>query len=450
MRDKLIRRKSWCGACLWVAVILLGMLSGCDRSASPTNDSPPTPIEATTATDADPLSQPDEAVRTLLKAFQDGEAGVIWDSLPPRHHVEINEFVREFAAKMDREVWERLFVVARRIVEVLRNKRDLIVGNPELKLPSVNKLKLPSVNKRLLTENYSGMLVLLLLIVDSELSDLDKLRNFDGKTFFSGTGTRFLKQLVALSAKDPNDPFRKGFDAKVRLVHIDGTKATIGLMMTGTFVMTQQAVDEKQSETQMEVRQIDGVWFVTEFDYGLRMMYQDGREMLAGISDDAIRKNRSALLKLLKTVEEDLDRIELAKTSNQFVQALALAQVRLNQLVSAGIQQESVTGSEAEPVPRGRTVTVVVKGEMDKATRQRILDRLENLKRAGGTSRVTDGEGLMTVIIPTDRFLQDVVDAIDFGLVGDVDEVERQLTVILKPKPKPEPATRVKQDSSGT
>jgi len=450
MSDKKIRRKSWCGDCLWVAIILLGMLSGCDQSASPTNGSSPTPIEATTANDADPLSQPDEAVRTLLKAFQAGEAGVIWDLLPPRHHVEIDKFMREFAAKMDREVWKRLFVVARRIVEILRNKRDLIVGNPELKLPSASKLKLLSVNKRLLSENYSGLLALLLLIIDSELSDLDKLRDFDGKTFFSGTGTRFLKQLVALSAKYPNDPFRQGFDAKVRLVHIDGTKATIGLMMTGTFVMTRQAVDEKQNETQMEVRQIDGVWFVAELDYGLRKMYTDGREMVAGIPDDAIRKNRTALLKLLQTVEEDLDRIELAKTSNEFLQSLALAQVRLNQLLSAGIDQESGTGSEAEPVPRGRTVTVVVKGEMDTATRQRVLDRLKNLKRQGGTSRVTGGQGLMTVIIPTDRFLQDVIDTIDFGVVDDVDEVERQLTVILKPEPKPKPATRVKQDGSGT
>lgn len=451
MSDKKIRRTSWCGACLWVAVILLGMLSGCDQSASPTNGSSPTPIEETTATDADPLSsQPVEAVTTLLKAFQDGEAGVIWDLLPPRHHVELNKLMREFAAKMDREVWKRLFVVARRIVEILRDKRELIVGNPELKFPSVSKLKLPSVNKRLLSENYSGLLALLLLIVDSELSDLDKLRNFDGKTFFSGTGTRFLKQLVTLSANDPNDPFRKGFDAKVRLVHIDGTKATIGLMMDGTFVMTRQAVDEKQNETQMEMQQIDGVWFVTEFDYGLRLMYKDGREMVAGIPDDAIRKNRTALLKLLQTVEEDLDRIELAKTSNEFVQSLALAQVRLNQLLSAGIDQESGTGSEAEPVPRGRTVTVVVKGEMDKATRQRVLDRLKNLKRQGERSRVTGGQGLMTVIIPTDRFLQDVIDAIDFGVVGDVDEVERQVIVILKPEPKPKPATRVKQDDSGT
>jgi hypothetical protein len=51
----------------------------------------------------------------------------------------------------------------------------------------------------------------------------------------------------------------------------------------------------------------------------------------------------------------------------------------------------------------------------------------------------------MRIIIPTDRFLQEVVDTIDFGSVGDVDEVERRLTVTLKPQPK----KKSRQDSPG-
>ena len=437
MRDESHSRHSWCSVCLPVVIMLLGVMTGCDRSPPPENNSTTTSVPIPSDPNADPFSQPDTAVRTLLKAFQTGEAGVIWDSLPPRHHEEINAFVREFAAKLDPEVWERLFVVARRIVKLLHDKRDLILGNPDLKLPSVNK--------RLFTENWTEVIALLQLLVDSELADLETLRNFDGETFFPKTGTRFLKQLVALSAKDPNDPFRKGFDAKVRLVDIDGSKATIGLMMTGNFVMTQQAIDEKPKETQMKVRQVEGVWIVADLDFGLLRMYQDGREMVAGIPDDAIQKNRGPLIKLLTTIEEDLDRIELAKTSREFTQALVLAQARINQLVSAGISNDDETESEDNSTPLGRTVTVVIQGEMTKATRQLIISRLDKLKRPGGKPKVTDGDGQMRIIIPTDRFLQEVVDAIDFGSVGDVDEVERRLTVTLKPQPK----KTLQQDSPG-
>ena len=216
-------------------------------------------------------------------------------------------------------------------------------------------------------------------------------------------------------------------------------------MMTGNFVMTQQAIDEKPKETQMKVRQVEGVWIVADLDFGLLRMYQDGREMVAGIPDDAIQKNRGPLIKLLATIEEDLDRIELTKTSREFTQALVLAQARINQLVSAGISNDDESESEDNSTPRGRTVTVVIQGEMTKATRQLIINQLDKLKRPGGKPKVIDRDGQMRIIIPTDRFLQEVVDEIDFGSVGDVDEVERRLTVMLKPQPKKTP----QQDSPG-
>ena len=440
MRDPSTSQHTWFRFFVPMTIVVLGMLSGCDPTPSTESDSSITPISTTgDATSGSLSSRPDESVRVFLKAFRDGEAGVIWDSLPNRHHVEINEIIRGFAGKMDQKIWERVFVVAQRIIKVLRDKRKLIIGNPDLKFAAVNK--------RLFSENWDEMMALLQLVVDSELADLDKLRTFDGKTFFYGTGTRFLKKLVSLSAKDPNDPFRKGFDAKVRLVSLEGTEAKIGLMMSGTFVMTQQAINEKPKETQMKVHQVDGVWIVEELDYGLSKLYADGRAMLGGIPDNAIRDNRGPLIKLLETVEEDLGRIELAKTSKELTQALVLAQLRVSQLLSANTQEEAGAESTGDSVPLGRTVTVVVRGEMNKATRQRVLDLLESLKRPGGTPRVLDGKGLVTVIIPTDRFLQDVVDAIDFGSVGDIDEVERRLTVTVKPTP--EQPKKAKPDSSG-
>lgn len=425
MRNQAIHRGFWSGACLLLAVVLFGIQSGCDRTAESVNDSPAQPVPAVDTSDGKPL--PDEAVRTLLTAIQEGDAGVIWESLPPTHHDEINGLIRTFAGKMDKQVWEQMFVVARRIVTLLRTKRDLILENPELKVPTINW--------RLFSENWDDVIALLELIVDSELSDLDKLRTFDGKTFFPKTGARFLKQVLALSAKDPNDPFRKGFDAKVRLVAIDGSQATIGLTTGGTFVMTRQAVDEKPKETQMKLHRIDGVWIVAELDYGLTGMYKDGHAFVAEIPDDVIRKNRGRLLKLLKTVDEDLDRIELAKTGRELILAVGLAQARVRQLVQTETRDMPESATAEEKGPRGRTVTVVVNGTLDQATRQRILDRLNSLKRAGGTPRVTDADTVMTVILPTDRFLQDVVDAIDFGSVTEVDEVERQLTVTASKKP---------------
>ena len=79
----------------------------------------------------------------------------------------------------------------------------------------------------------------------------------------------------------------------------------------------------------------------------------------------------------------------------------------------------------------GRTVTVVLVGNLDDARRQTLVDRLIKITAARGKPRVTVDGKTTKVILPTQRFLQDVVDGVDFGKVGDVDEVERTLTVTV-------------------
>ena len=77
MRDESHSRHSWCSVCLPVVIMLLGVMAGCDRSPPPENNSTTAPVPVPSDPNADPFSQPDTAVRTLLKAFQTGEAGVI-------------------------------------------------------------------------------------------------------------------------------------------------------------------------------------------------------------------------------------------------------------------------------------------------------------------------------------------------------------------------------------
>ena len=72
-----------------------------------------------------------------------------------------------------------------------------------------------------------------------------------------------------------------------------------------------------------------------------------------------------------------------------------------------------------------------VVGDLDDARRQTLVDRLIKITAARGKPRVTVDGKTTKVILPTQRFLQDVVDGVDFGKVGDVDEVERTLTVTV-------------------
>ena len=370
---------------------------------------------------------PDKAIRSMLTGLSQGEVGVLWDSLPSRYQDEVDAIVREFAGRMDEEVWQNTVKLIKRILAVLRVKRTLILDNPSFKPKGVNM--------RLVSENWDELIDLLEGLVDSELSDISEMRNFDGDKFFSGSGTKAFKQLAALSAKDPNDPFRKGFDADIQLVSIDGDDATISLTMGQTFVMTQQAVDNKTPRVPVELRRLDGKWMVKELERGLVDLFKDAHALLESIPEDAISSNRERLLKMIKSIDEDLDRIQLAKTRTQFNQGIGLAFVRLNQLISEG------TGAQPaeKPRPMGRVVTVILAGTLDDAQRKMLVEKLVKIAAATGKPRVTTEGKTTKVVLPTQRFLQEVVDGVDFGTVGAVDEVERTLTVTLTPESKKAP-----------
>tara|TARA_B100000029_G_scaffold125431_2_gene118898 strand:- start:1429 stop:2733 length:1305 start_codon:yes stop_codon:yes gene_type:complete len=398
--------------------LAITLFAGCSDSAP--SSLPPGEAESVeTPTDSGGLS-PDESTRITLEGLRQGDAGVLWDSLPNRYQVEINEIIRGFASRMDQDVWKRTFALAERILELMRNKKNLILDNPDMKPKGINM--------RLVGENWSTVIDLLEGLIQSELSDIQAMRQFDGGEFFPSTGTKALKQLAALSSKDPNDPFRTGFDADIQLISLDGNDATIGLTMGRTFVMTtQQPVDKRGNRVPVVLHRVDGKWIVSELEHGLKLLLEDGRNLLTQIPEDAITSNRKRLIKLLDQLDEDMDRIELAKTRTQFNQALALTIIRLNQLLSEGTEADQ----SEEPMVSGRTVTVVLVGDLDDARRQTLVDRLIKITAARGKPRVTVDGKTTKVILPTQRFLQDVVDGVDFGKVGDVDEVERTLTVTV-------------------
>tara|TARA_B100000029_G_scaffold504311_2_gene582950 strand:+ start:1154 stop:2299 length:1146 start_codon:yes stop_codon:yes gene_type:complete len=371
---------------------------------------------------------PDHAIRDTLTGLGQGDAGALWDSLPERYQQEVNTIVRGFASRMDEDVWKQAFALARRLLKVIRSKKELILDNPSLKPKGLNV--------RLVSESWDELIDLFLVLLDSELSDFQAMRQFEGDSFFPGAGTTALRQLAKLSAKDPNDPFRKGFNADIQLVSIDGDNATISLTMGKSFVMTQHAVDDKNtSRVPVELRRVDDKWMVKELEYGIKKMFQDAHVLLESIPEDAITSNREQLLKLIKSVDEDLDRIELAKTRTQFNQAIGLAVVRMNKLISKGNE----TAANDEPPLMGRVVTVVLVGTLDEVRRKRLVTRLIQITEARGKPKVTAGDKSTTVVLPTQRFLQDVVDGVDFGTVSAVNEVDRTLTVMLTPDRKQAP-----------
>ena len=133
--------------------LAITLFAGCSDSA-PSSLPPGESESVETPTDSGGLS-PDQSTLITLEGLRQGDAGVLWDSLPNRYQVEINEIIRGFASRMDQDVWKRTSALAKRILELMRNKKNLILDNPDMKPKGINM--------RLVGENWSTVIDLSLI-----------------------------------------------------------------------------------------------------------------------------------------------------------------------------------------------------------------------------------------------------------------------------------------------
>ncbi len=145
-------------------------------------------------------SSPDAEIRLLLDRLQTGDLRALWDSLPDSYQADVNEIVQTFGQNMDTEIWNSGRRVLGKLMKVLQGKKELILGYPALQQPGMD---LAVVDK-----NWDVVVGLLVAIFQSDLTDLEKLKAFDGAGFMDGSGKAIIDQimLVAKAMEEDVDP----------------------------------------------------------------------------------------------------------------------------------------------------------------------------------------------------------------------------------------------------
>lgn len=145
-------------------------------------------------------SSPDAEIGLLLDRLQSGDFRALWDGLPESYQSDVNEIVQTFGQNMDAEIWNAGRRVLGKLMKVLQGKKELILGYPALQQPGMD---LAVVDK-----NWDAVVGLLVAIFQSDLTDLEKLKAFDGAAFMDGSGKAIIDQimLVAKAMEEDVDP----------------------------------------------------------------------------------------------------------------------------------------------------------------------------------------------------------------------------------------------------
>ncbi len=273
------------------------LIGGCsDReksSPSVSAESHPIAVEP-----SGPARTADEAVRRVLNGLRDRKARAVWDFLPPSYRGEVQQLVRDVAARLDDRTWQPTVAVWQKARKVLPSRGAALFSQPATDAGNARTPISTDSLKRLLDS-----------VGESELASLERLRTIDVGQFWEVTGSDVLWALGQLqSSGSPRDPFANLAKVEVLLVSESGDQATVRMQWP------------EQAATEHHYIRIEGHWLPKSLADGWSSGLSDVRTQMITWSDrlrddpetwEANLKNVEQLLAELEATDSDQDAREV-------------------------------------------------------------------------------------------------------------------------------------------
>ena len=414
----------------WAALGLTTVLWGCG-TRTPVAPTKPAASGVTPATQTSGETKPDAGTATVptqkvdedsalatvkqtLGAIERGDLAAAYEFLPPGYQSDVDGLVREFATKMDAEVWARLFGTLRKSVAVLRTKKMFIL---ELDL-FANRPEYEPMRK-----HWDDAVSLLDQFATSGAADLESLKQARAKSLLPGDASNVVKHLDAIGLGVGADLARQFADIKVEQVKAAGDE----------HVLSFQGPRDEQPIEIVYVKH-DGRWLpkllVAQWSAGIEI----DRAWLAKLPEQ-IKVAKPRVLESLTQADGLLDQLLAAQNREEFQQAagpailsLALAWPRLQQLA-----QQSAAGKADLP-----PVTILVNRELSQSEQTKLIDVVVKPFQATGSDYMllaNDGRTLCRLTRISDVALLRESLAKHFGLKPDdvsFDQEESRIKVDLE------------------
>ena len=285
-----------------LAIGLCGVIGCAGENAS--NTAPP-PVAQTLNPDVP--QTPEAAVKAVLDGLKASKPIALWNAMTTIQQADFNRMIREFAAKVDPEVWTQTVENLKKFAQVAETKKDLILKSPLL--ANAKQFKPED-----LKTGWDPGLNLLKTVLQSELVDLEKMKNFDGREFFAGTGATLLAQTRTLSHSFKNDPLKQ----------IDELSATVTKQSDRTAKAIVNLGGPKKDSEEIPLVVEDGKWTSDRFTL-VQYLINSRLDPLAGrFLPYCLIEWKDDYLADMKRVSKILDQLQAAKTPEAFQTAVSL------------------------------------------------------------------------------------------------------------------------------
>lgn len=241
---------------------------------------------------------PDATMTALFAGLAKDDPGTAWELMPPSYQQDVDAVVGDFAAKVDPALYDAGMGVARKLVQVLREKRDYVLAFPMLSMVPVPKEDLE--------KNWNDVTGMVAAVVDSQLKTHAGLKNLDVGAFLDSVGGKVMSTLHRLAGAEDWPDFAK---AEATVVETSGETAKLKLTMPG------------QPDETVSMQRVDGHWVPEEMAKDWPDMMQQARDSIAKMAPASEAETKQVLAQI-KQLEGVLEELLAADSKEKFDQAL--------------------------------------------------------------------------------------------------------------------------------
>lgn len=256
-----------------------------------------------------PSKTAEEVVNEAAQGLASHQPRVLWDALPKSYRTDVEDIVHELARKMDKDLWNKGFALADKVVLVLKTKKELLL--------SLKMLNNSPVNTAQLSGNWDAVVGIAEIIAKSELADLEKLKHLDMGNFLSGTGAEFMKRLDALSRLENEE------NAAVVSRQLKSVKTTVLQSEKDTARVKIEIPGEASWE--IPFVKVEGKWVPKSMADQWKVEIDRAKKSIAEWSTSLTAEEKHRTLGIMTSIDGILDQMLAAKNPQDLESALGQA-----------------------------------------------------------------------------------------------------------------------------
>lgn len=251
-----------------------------------------------------PAATADAAVMQAVDSLEENDPSGIWHMLPASYQTQANGVLHDFAEKMPSDVYEQGAELAKKLENVLKSKKSLLLESPMLASAPID-----------VSANYDQAVAIIGAVTSSDLMSVESLKKADIGVLLGSIGRKLMETADKMELDQNQAPFQmsQAMGAKdklgtmnAELVSEDGDIATVRLSMEG------------EPPQELEFVKIEGKWIPGDVADNWGQMIAQAK---AGVADMEIPPQVAAQIKMGMTMADSvLEQLLKAETQEDLEQ----------------------------------------------------------------------------------------------------------------------------------